>query len=1058
MNEQHDAPKPGCCGESPRVGRRRFLAGSGAALAALSTRSIFAGPFAGPFACSQVADGFPIPADKRLDAAWVESLFARGEPEVVRGADLGFIGMPVGGLFAGTVYLSGDGRLWNWDVFNVHHEGAIAHAGVTYRDQPLRERDGANYVDPPEPKSPFAFGCQLTVGDDSRPLDQSGWRDVNFRGEYPIGTVDFSDPGADVDVRLEAFSPFVPLDVEASSFPATVLAYTVTNTSASPLVAELTAAFSNPVLLNTRREAGAAGLIIESRSETLGATSRVVCSAHAAITEPDPARPDIVFEDFESGTYERWTATGTAFGTAPRRVDNIADYQGELGASGEWLVNSHETRGGEDVVAADRHTGRLTSVDFPIARRFVHFLIGGGAHAGRTCLNLVVDGEVVRSATGHDSNAMRRATFDVAELEGRAARLEVVDAEAGAWGNIGVDAIEFSDQARPIEDLDRAPDQGSFCVACTGPDSLAEVGADETARVGRKLALAAGESAVVTFVVAWYFPNARVPGFAGRRRWYASRWESAGGVAADLEARLSELKRQTFNWRETYYDSSLPYWLLDRSMIPVDALATSTCYRFEDGRYWFWEGVGCCAGTCTHVWGYAQAIGRLFPEVERRLREEVDFGLAFHADTGAIDYRAEVGRRVATDGQCGCILRAYREHQMSPDGAFLERLWPRIKRSIEYLLAEDMDHDGLLEGAQYNTLDAAWYGPMGWLSSLFLAAVAAGGEMAAAVGDTVFEARCGALLARGRRSLVDELFDGEYFVHRPDPAHPEANSTGRGCHIDQVYGQAWAHQVGVPRVVPEAECRLALRSLYKYNFAPDVGVYRDWMKTIAGGRWYAVPGEGGLLMCTFPKGGAERATGEGQSAWAAMYMNECMTGFEYQVAAHMLWEGLVLEGLAITRAVHDRYAPARRNPYNEIECSDHYGRALSAFGVFLGACGWEYDGPRARLAFAPRIRPDDFQAAFTAAEGWGSIGQRRKDGELRLWVALRHGQLALAELGFDEPERAAALAVTASVRNADGAERALAAPTVTSEGTRRQVRFAERLELRAGDRLELTAR
>ena len=64
-----------------------------------------------------------------------------------------------------------------------------------------------------------------------------------------------------------------------------------------------------------------------------------------------------------------------------------------------------------------------------------------------------------------------------------------------------------------------------------------------------------------------------------------------------------------------------------------------------------------------------------------------------------------------------------------------------------------------------------------------------------------------------------------------------------------------------------------------------------------------------------------------------------MTGFEYQAAAHMLWEGLALEGLAVTRAIHDRYAPARRNPYNEIECSDHYGRAMAAYGVFVDFVG-----------------------------------------------------------------------------------------------------------------------
>jgi hypothetical protein len=211
-----------------------------------------------------------------------------------------------------------------------------------------------------------------------------------------------------------------------------------------------------------------------------------------------------------------------------------------------------------------------------------------------------------------------------------------------------------------------------------------------------------------------------------------------------------------------------------------------------------------------------------------------------------------------------------------------------------------------------------------------------------------------------------------------------------------VFGQSWAFQVGLGRILPEKETLSALRSLWRYNFTPDVGPYREQYKP---GRWYAMPGEGGLLMCSFPRRDWDYAQAKGKGPdWAAGYFNECMNGFEYQAAGHLIAEGLVMEGLAVTRMVHDRYHPSRRNPWNEVECGDHYARSMASHGVFLAACGYAYDGPRGRLAFAPRLTPEDFRCAFTTAEGWGTFAQQAASGRQMARLTLRWGRLRLAEL------------------------------------------------------------
>ena len=380
----------------------------------------------------------------------------------------------------------------------------------------------------------------------------------------------------------------------------------------------------------------------------------------------------------------------------------------------------------------------------------------------------------------------------------------------------------------------------------------------------------------------------------------------------------------------------------------------------------------------------------MFPELERLLREKVDFGLGLQPD-GAIHFRGEFNNIPAIDAQAGAILRALREHQMSANASFLTNNWPRIKRATEWLITRDGDGDGLIEGNQHNTLDTDWYGPVAWLSGLYLAALAAAETMGLEVGDREFAAKCRTILNTGQNNLVTRLFDNDYFMNKVDPQHRDAINSGTGCEIDQVMGQSWAFQVGLPRVVPQKETLAALHSLWRYNFTPDVGGYR---KTYQAGRWFAMPGEAGLLMCTFPRTDWDYAQASGKGPdWAAGYFNECMNGFEYQVAGHMVWEGMITEGLAVTRAVHDRYHPSRRNPWNEVECGDHYVRSMASYGVFLAACGFEYHGPKAHIGFAPRLTPQDFKSAFTSAEGWGSFAQKAQGSGLQAEIFVRWGKL-----------------------------------------------------------------
>jgi len=963
---------------------------------------------AGPFESEEFEK--LIPADKKLSAAWLRSLTERGEAEWFSGEELKHIGMPVGGICCGQVYLGGDGRLWHWDIFNQGVKTAT---------------NGPHYRKPMSTDSGIGLGFTLrarSAGKETvRTLDRSGFSDIRFRGAYPMGFVEYAAADFPVAVSLEAFSPFTPLEVDASSLPMTVMRYTVRNTSGKPVTVDMAGALSNPVLYHSGNEGCQ---FVNAVRQLSGATA-----VHYTIddTVPDAVesepREDIVYDDFESGTYAKWTVEGTAFGDTPIAVKDLPSYQGDVGNAGQWVVNSHNTRQGEDVGRGDAHTGSLTSNPFTIERRYLKALIGGGQDAEKTALQLLVDGEVVATLTGHNANRLQWKSVSLPELEGKTAQLRILDASPGGWGNIGVGAVMLSDTAvTPTESLQDRPDMGDMTLAVldegdgvfasphiTGADGIFVTGiaADPNkggsrsrAVVGKTFDLEAGETRTVSFAVAWRFPNQRPPigDIKDTGHYYAKRFPSSLAVvtqhAGDHEASYA----RTRLWHDTWNDSTLPHWLLDRTFVNTSILASGTCLRFESGRLWGWEGVGCCAGTCQHVWHYGQSIGRVFPELERIVRERVDYGVAYQPD-GRTLYRGEWKKAAheAIDGQCGTILRVYREHTMSADDAFLRRIWPRVKTSIEFMINQEGGDSGVLTGKQMNTLDSAWYGPISWISSLYLAMLRAGAEMATEMGDDAFAGTCTQIADKGGKLLTETLFDGEYFYHRRDPAHPGAIGSGVGCHIDQVFGQGWAYQLGLDRVLPKEETVTALKSLWRYNFTPDVGTYRAKYRR---GRWYAVAGDGGLIMCTFPKGGMKEAGGGTAGKGFAGYFNECMTGFEYQAAGHMVAEGLVQEGLGVTKAIHDRYHASRRNPYNEIECGDHYARAMASHGVFVSICGFEHHGPKGYIGFAPRLTPENFRAPFIAAEGWGTFTQKRSGGVQSESLHMRYGTLALRSMSF----------------------------------------------------------
>ena len=135
----------------------------------------------------------------------------------------------------------------------------------------------------------------------------------------------------------------------------------------------------------------------------------------------------------------------------------------------------------------------------------------------------------------------------------------------------------------------------------------------------------------------------------------------------------------------------------------------------------------------------------------------------------------------------------------------------------------------------------------------------------------------------------------------------------------------------------------------------------------------------------------------------------------------MIWKGMVDEGLLVVRAIHDRYHPRRRNPYNEVEAGDHYARAMAPYNCFLAIGGFDYDGPAGKIGFAPKITPEAFRTAFTASSGWGRYEQSSSEEAATYLISVLHGELMVREwrvqLPLDTPVKS--IAVTANGKTLD---------------------------------------
>jgi uncharacterized protein (DUF608 family) len=285
----------------------------------------------------------------------------------------------------------------------------------------------------------------------------------------------------------------------------------------------------------------------------------------------------------------------------------------------------------------------------------------------------------------------------------------------------------------------------------------------------------------------------------------------------------------------------------------------------------------------------------------------------------------------------------------------------------------------------------------------YLAALKASQEMALANSDTEFANKCEKLFESGSSYMDSQLFNGDYYIHKivppeninliyPGLRHTSMGASdmddpelqlGEGCLVDQLVGQFLAHICGLGYLAKKENIKKTLETIYKWNYREEFFSEFNHMRN------FVLGDEKALVMASYPRGNRPKRP--------FPYFNEVMTGFEYSAAIGMIYEGMETEGIDCISNIRQRYDGARRSPFNEAECGNHYSRAMASWGGILAWTGQQYDGRVGKLTFT---RASSEALPFFTGDAYGTV---QSDGK-KITVTVLEGVLRFKSIempGFE---------------------------------------------------------
>ncbi len=553
-------------------------------------------------------------------------------------------------------------------------------------------------------------------------------------------------------------------------------------------------------------------------------------------------------------------------------------------------------------------------------------------------------------------------------------------------------------------------------------EEMSPLGKTWMGSLAQKSVLKPGESNKITFLIAWNFPN-RVVDWSDSTLmnygqlpdlktefWIGNNYNNWFGSSLDVVNYVNKnwayLTSNTFAFHHIFFSTNLPREILTSISATTSTLRSPTCLWIHDGSFHSFEGCcgastsksfgGSCPMDCTHVWNYAFSLAYFFPSLERTMRY-TEFKMQH--EMGYLPHRSilplylpqlEMTNEMppAIDGMFGMILKIYRDYLITGDYDFLKFSWPKIAGLMTYIFSFiDTKQDGVIYHSQPNTYDCELKGLNTFIGTLYLITLLVCERIAQKLDLPNWAIKCRKAHDAGRKLLDKECWNGEYYIQKYNEQKVSEYQYGSGCHSDQLMGQWWAFNLGFDYILPPEHVNKAIESIVKYNF-------RDSFEGIEQFRCFASPTDSGLLNCTWPKGNIPEVP--------IRYTNEIWTGIEYEVSALCFYSGRLEEGFKIIHAIRERYDGSHRNPWNEVECGDHYVRAMSSWTMLRALTKMEYNVVLKRFKIAAKMTKEPFIAFFITGTAWGQALQSFLNNTFTLILTISFGKIDINSIIIDE--------------------------------------------------------